>query len=204
MGIKLYEGYGMSEVGASMICMNTPLHNRYGSVGKPFPNKEVLVSNDGEILVKSHNTPKEYFYNKVFNNNVFSDDHIATGDIGYFDDDGFLYLKGRKDDVFILKNGLNINPLEFEKEINTLPYVSTCTVFSQNQINLSVVIVIEDNSVNKEISAQDIQSLKDKSKLNFNLITNIILTNEKFTRENGLLSSNFKLNRENITKKYNT
>lgn len=128
LGINLLQGYGLTET-SPVVAGENDKCKRCGSVGFPLPGINVKIANPdkdgiGEIAVQSPTVMLGYVDNPEATNEVLKDDWFYTGDLGYFDKDGFLFITGRKKDVIVLKNGKNIFPEEIEILINKLPYVS--------------------------------------------------------------------------------
>lgn len=124
LNLPVYEGYGLSEC-ASVVTLNRPGMQRPGSTGKPLPHTEVRLSADGEVLVRSEamlgylgdtSTPTLWW---------------PTGDIGHFDQDGYLYLKGRKKNQFITSFGRNVNPEWVEAELTQGPVIAQAFVHGE-------------------------------------------------------------------------
>lgn len=135
LGINLLQGYGLTET-SPVVAGENDKFKRCGSVGFPLPGIDVKISNPnsegiGEIAVKSPTVMLEYVDNPEATKEVLKDGWFYTGDLGYFDKDGFLFITGRKKDVIVLKNGKNIFPEELEILINKLPYVSESMVFGR-------------------------------------------------------------------------
>lgn len=135
LGINLLQGYGLTET-SPVVAGENDKCKRCGSVGFPLPGINVKIDNPnsegiGEIAVQSPTVMLEYVDNPEATKEVLKDDWFYTGDLGYFDKDGFLFITGRKKDVIVLKNGKNIFPEELEMLINKLPYVSESIVFGR-------------------------------------------------------------------------
>ena len=135
LGINLLQGYGLTET-SPVVAGENDKFKRCGSVGFPLPGIDVKISEPdkdgiGEIAVKSPTVMLEYVDNPEATKNVLKDGWFYTGDLGYFDKDGFLFITGRKKDVIVLKNGKNIFPEELEILINQLPYVSENMVYGK-------------------------------------------------------------------------
>jgi long-chain acyl-CoA synthetase len=133
MGIKVCQGYGLTET-SPVISAEPDQYVRYGSVGFPLRNLQVEIDNPnkegiGEIKVKGPSVMLGYYGMPEETANVLKEGWFYTGDLGYFDKDGYLYITGRKKDVIVLKNGKNIYPEEIESLINKLEYVSESLVF---------------------------------------------------------------------------
>ena len=135
LGINLLQGYGLTET-SPVVAGENDKFKRCGSVGFPLPGIDVKIDNPdkegiGEIIVKSPTVMLGYVDNKEATDEVIKDEWFYTGDLGYFDKDGFLFITGRKKDVIVLKNGKNIFPEELEILINALPYVSESMVYGK-------------------------------------------------------------------------
>ena len=135
LGINLLQGYGLTET-SPVVAGENDKCKRCGSVGFPLPGINVKIANPdkdgiGEVVVQAPTVMLGYVDNPEATNEVLKDDWFYTGDLGYFDKDGFLFITGRKKDVIVLKNGKNIFPEEIEILINKLPYVSESMVFGR-------------------------------------------------------------------------
>ena len=114
IGLPVYQGYGLAET-SPVIATNGPVANRPGSVGKPLPGIEVKSAAGGEILTRGPHVMRGYFRNDELTNSIIdSDGWLHTGDIGYQDKDGFLYISGREKNVIVLGNGKKVQPEELE------------------------------------------------------------------------------------------
>lgn len=114
-GVEVLEGYGMSEC-SPVISSNTPETHKTGSIGKPLPNAEIKFEN-GEILVKGSSVMKGYYQMPEETAETLKDGWLHTGDKGYMDEDGFLFINGRVKNLIILSNGENISPEEIENKL---------------------------------------------------------------------------------------
>lgn len=114
-GVEVLEGYGMSEC-SPVISSNTPEFHKAGSIGKPLPNAEITFDN-GEILVKGSSVMKGYYKMPEETAETLKDGWLHTGDKGYLDEDGFLFINGRVKNLIILSNGENISPEEIENKL---------------------------------------------------------------------------------------
>ena len=109
LGIKVVQGYGMTE--ASPVVSSGTLTDRdHSSVGRPLPGVEVKIADDEEILVRGPNVTTGYWQNDIATQNAFQDGWYMTRDLGYFDNQGRLHIRGRKDNMFVLPNGMNVYP----------------------------------------------------------------------------------------------
>jgi len=129
LGIYLLQGYGLTET-SPVVTSNTEKEHRFASVGKVAPGVQVRISDEGEIQVKGPNVFQGYFNDAEKTKAVFTPDgFFKTGDMGEFDEDGFLFLKGRKKYMIVGPGGQNVFPEDIEKELNLLPgVVDSCVV----------------------------------------------------------------------------
>lgn len=133
LGFRVLQGYGLTET-APVISVNTFDENRFGSVGKPLPGVEVriLKENDsdaeGEILTRGPHVMKGYFRSPEKTAEVIKNGWFHTGDLGYFDKDGFLYITGRKKNMIILGGGKKVFPEEIEETMSKSPYIKEICV----------------------------------------------------------------------------
>ena len=138
IGITILQGYGMTEC-APVISTNTIKFNKLGSVGRPLPCSVVKIKN-GEIFVRGDNVMLGYYNDTKSTNEVLKDGWLSTGDLGFLDKDGYLYITGRKKNIIILENGENVSAEEIEKRLK-----SAC-----EQI-IDVIVFAENNYINAEI-----------------------------------------------------
>lgn len=124
-GITIYEGYGITECAPLVACNPPDRKPRFGSVGLPVYGVSVKIDKaqeddeTGEILVKGDNVMMGYYKNEEATRAVFTDDGwFRTGDIGYIDKDGYIFITGRKKNVIILSNGKNVFPEELEEHLS--------------------------------------------------------------------------------------
>ena len=129
-GVKILEGYGMSECSPVISC-NRPEEYRIGSIGKPLENAEIRFE-DGEILVKGSSVMKGYYRMSAETEETLTDGWLHTGDKGYMDEDGFLFINGRVKNLIILSNGENISPEEIENKLGTHPLVAEVVITGEN------------------------------------------------------------------------
>ena len=136
-GINMYQGYGLTEC-APLISANYPKENKFGSVGKPVSYMDVKIEN-GEILVKGSGVMLGYYKNQQATDEAVIDGWLHTGDLGYFDSEGYLYITGRSKNLIILDNGKNIYPEELEAQFSTIEGVKDVMVY-ENGGKLCAVI----------------------------------------------------------------
>lgn len=193
-GIPVYEGYGLSEC-ASVVSLNSPLANKTGSVGKPLNHVAVKID-EGVIKVRG-NAFSGYLGQPMHETNVW----IDTGDLGHVDEDGFLFITGRKKNLLISSFGRNISPEWIESELGLSRHIAQSLVVGDSQAFCSAIIVPSS----KDVSAQDIAN--DIARINQSLpdyarIQKFVVAKEAFSPGNGLLTDNGRLRRESIISTY--
>lgn len=148
-GIKILQGYGLTETSPG-VSSNTFEYSRYGSVGKAFPSVEIVIADDREIRVKGPNVFSGYYRNETRTKEVFDEKgYFKTGDLGYFDKDGFLFVNGRKKYMILSSSGENIYPEDIETELKKNPQVNDAAVIgiprNGNEIVYAVLLGEIDN-----------------------------------------------------------
>lgn len=156
IGIKLVQGYGLTET-SPVIAAEYDNNISYGSVGKKMQSLNVDIINKdangiGEITVKGPSVMLGYYNNKDLTNEVLKNGWFHTGDLGYIDANGFLFITGRKKDMIVLKNGKKVFPEELEILVNSLEEVEESFVYGapsvedKNDVKISVKIVYNENA----------------------------------------------------------
>ncbi|MDO4482023.1 MAG: AMP-binding protein [Bacillota bacterium] len=135
IGIQVVQGFGMTE--CSPLVTGTPdtcdTYGKAGSVGMAIPETEVRIINQdengvGEIICRGPGVMLGYYENQELTDEIMKNGWLHTGDLGYFDEDGFMYISGRMKNVIITKNGKNVYPEELEFYLNSNPYIAECMV----------------------------------------------------------------------------
>lgn len=137
LGFNILEGYGLSET-SPVVTMTPPKRPKLGSVGKPIPNVRVKIlvpdsDGVGEVLIFAPNVMLGYFGMPDKTNEVFKDGWFCSGDLGYLDKDGYLFIVGRKNELIVLPNGKNINPEEVENHYAKNPFIKEICVLTAHQ-----------------------------------------------------------------------
>ena len=197
--ICIFEMYGMTET-CGVISINYPDNYKKYSVGKPFYG-EVKLEWDNEIIYKGTNTFSKYKSNYKETENTLKNGWLYTGDLGEFDNDGFLYITGRKKDLIKTSGGENVSPLKIESEIKEYaPNINHIIVIGEGKKFLSALI--STNYYNEEYIKQAINKYNQNAISRAQKIRKFKIINEDFTVNNGLLTQTMKLKRNIIEKKF--
>ncbi|OZG71027.1 hypothetical protein BTA51_23265 [Hahella sp. CCB-MM4] len=223
IGLPVFEGYGLSEC-ASVVAVNTSRHHRPGSVGKPLPHVSVTLADDGEILV-SGNAYSGYLNDTVLPHQAIKcstkeviecsakeviessssepntvTQIVHTGDFGRFDEDGYLYVLGRKKNLIINAYGRNINPEWIESELTGVPQILQAAVFGEGEPGLAALITPAP-----EVSFTQINELMERINQDLPDYARIVqwsINQIPFTPHNGQLTENGRLKRTVIANAY--
>lgn len=152
LGIRVIQGYGLTET-SPVIAAENDKYRKDGSVGFPMRNVEVkIVDKDekgvGEIIAKGPNVMLGYYENEEATRDVLKDGWFYTGDLGYIDQEGYLFVTGRKKNVIVLKNGKKVFPEELEELVNKIEVVKESMVFGlpkEDDVDVSVKIQYDEN-----------------------------------------------------------
>lgn len=126
IGIPIYQGYGLTET-SPILTVNTPSQNKIGSVGRTIPGVQIKIEK-GEIIARGPNVMKGYYQNLEATSEILKDGWFYTGDIGFFDKKGFLYISGRLKNVIVTRGGKNVYPEELEEELCHQPWIKEACV----------------------------------------------------------------------------
>ena len=195
LGLPVHEGYGLSEC-ASVVAVSRAGESRSGSVGKPLPHVRIDFADDGEILVRG--TPWHGYLGESASGKA--PDFIATGDLGYLDADGFLFLTGRKKNLFITSFGRNVAPEWVEGELASHPGIAQAAVFGEARPFNCAVIVAYPGTPDGVIEA----ALEEANRRlpDYAQVRAWIPATEPFTASNGLSTPNGRLRRPAILGQY--
>jgi long-chain acyl-CoA synthetase len=143
-GVPVMEGYGMTET-ATSATVNRPLAGefRFGSVGKPMHGVEVKIADDGEVLIKGPNIFQGYYKNDQATRDTLDAGWLHTGDLGRVDEDGFLYITGRKKDIIITAGGKNITPANLENGLKQSRWISQAIVVGDRRPYLIALLTLD-------------------------------------------------------------
>ena len=146
-GVTILEGYGLTETTAGAT-LNLFGAHRVGSVGKPVPGTSVKIAEDGEVLLRGPIVMDGYWQNDAANAEVFDGERwFMTGDLGKLDDEGFLYIVGRKKEIIVTAGGKNVAPAVLEDRLRSHPLVSQCMVVGDNQPFIAALVTIDPDAL---------------------------------------------------------
>jgi long-chain acyl-CoA synthetase len=152
-GITVLEGYGLTETTAGAT-LNLSSALRVGSVGKPIPGTSVKIAEDGEVLLRGPIVMRGYWQNDAANAEVFDADRwFKTGDLGKLDEDGFLFIVGRKKELIVTAGGKNVAPAVLEDRLRSHPLVSQCVVVGDARPFIGALITIDQDSLKLWVAA---------------------------------------------------
>jgi long-chain acyl-CoA synthetase len=152
-GVRVLEGYGLTETTAGATLNLTTAH-KVGSVGRPIPGTTIKIAEDGEVLIKGGIVMRGYWQNDEANREVFTEDgYFRSGDLGKLDEEGYLYIVGRKKELIVTSGGKNVAPAVLEDRLRAHPLVSQCMVVGDNQPYIAALVTIDQEALKIWISA---------------------------------------------------
>ncbi|MFF4251306.1 AMP-binding protein [Streptomyces sp. NPDC001663] len=201
-GLAIYEGYGLNET--CIATKNHPGAHREGSVGRALPGKEIVIDDEGVVCVRSDhpvNTAYTYAASGDSERMFRPGGIVRTGDLGRLDEDGFLYILGRADDVIVLDNAKKIIVRPVETRFRDTGAVAECVLYHPSPAGLVAVVSPHAGPVDTAAIAEALASVNTASERD-ERITRVIVADEPFTVDNGLLTSQFKPIRKRIADRY--
>jgi long-chain acyl-CoA synthetase len=146
-GVTVLEGYGLTETTAGAT-LNLVGAQRVGSVGRPIPGTSVKIAEDGEVLLRGPIVMDGYWQNQAANDEVFDSERwFKSGDLGKLDEDGFLYIVGRKKELIVTAGGKNVAPAVLEDRLRAHPLVSQCMVVGDNQPFIAALVTLDPDAL---------------------------------------------------------
>jgi long-chain acyl-CoA synthetase len=222
IGIPVHEGYGLTET-SPVIAVNTPSACKLGTVGKPLPNVEVKIADDGEVLARGPSVFKGYWKRPDETAAAFVDGWFKTGDIGQLDSDGYLSITDRKKDLIKTSGGKFIAPQPIENSLKLNPLIGTAVVIGDRRKFPAVLIVphfpvLEDWARANQVEFATREMLVANAKvqalyegivaeLNLNMarfekLKRVLIVSEEFSAADGTMTHTFKVRRRGIEERY--
>ncbi|MBA2506893.1 MAG: long-chain fatty acid--CoA ligase [Thermoleophilaceae bacterium] len=218
-GVPVLEGYGMTET-STVATVNELADFRFGSVGKPLPGVEAKIAEDGEVLLRGPNIFKGYYKNEDATGDTIIDGWLHTGDLGKLDEDGFLYITGRKKDIIITAGGKNITPANLENGLKQNRWISQAVVVGDRRPYLVALITIdpEEAPAFAEQNGLEVEALPDSAEMKAEVQKAVDIVNAKvgpveqikyfkilphdLSQETGELTPTLKVKRNVVTDKF--
>lgn len=220
LDIVIHEVYGQSE-DTGPTSFNRPGNTKFGSVGPAIPGMDVKIAEDGEILARGPNVFLGYYKNEKATESTLIDGWLYSGDLGRLDEDGHLYITGRKKDIIITSGGKNVAPKNLEAAMTSLELVSSAVCIGEQQRFLTGLITLEPEAAQRFADANglSVDELHDhpklrealteeiKTKVNTHFarveqIRNFTVLPKDFSVEGGELTPTFKIKRAIVNKMY--
>jgi len=221
--IHVFQGYGLTET-SPVIAVNNPRANKVGTVGRPIPNVEVRIAQDGEILTRGPHVMKGYYLRPDETAATISPDGwLATGDIGYLDEDGYLVITDRKKDLLKTAGGKFVAPQPIENALKMSPYIQNAAIVGDKRKFVAALIVPNFKRIMeaaaergapiassadlardpwvRELIHKEVEHINE-GKAQYETIKRFALLDEDFSFESGELTYTMKLKRRVIEQKY--
>jgi long-chain acyl-CoA synthetase len=228
IGITIHEGYGLTESSGSSTS-NPTGSVRIGSVGKPLLGTSIAIERrstggdprEGEVVIFGPGVMAGYQNQPGETDRVLgADGGLRTGDLGYLDTDGYLYITGRLKELYKLNNGRYVAPAPLEERLKLSPFIANCMVYGAGQ-PYNVALVVADVPALQSYFGGELRDPKSlltdrrirrlfedeilkysKEFRTYELVRSFWIETEPFTRENGMLTTSFKLRRDKVRARY--
>jgi len=148
LGIDMREAYGQTE-STGVVAGHYKGNIKFGTVGKPFPEVQIKIAEDGEILIKGPPVFMGYFKDSEKTRETIIDGWLYTGDVGRIDEDNHLIVSDRKKDIIVTSGGKNITPSEIENQLKFSPYINDAVIIGDKRKYLTALIMIDEENVMK-------------------------------------------------------
>jgi long-chain acyl-CoA synthetase len=204
LDLVIHEVYGQSE-DSGPTSFNRPGKTKFGSVGPAFPEVEIKLAEDEEILVRGKNVFLGYYKDKEATDKTLIDGWLHSGDLGKIDEEGYLYIIGRKKEIIITAGGKNISPKNIESDIKDIPIVSQAVVIGDRRKYLSAIITLDMEAIGNVKNAHEDTAIREKLQKGIDVVNSRLARVENvrkfkilprdFTIEDGELTPTLKIKR---------
>lgn len=227
LGIDVFEGYGLTET-SPVACTNYPGHRKIGSVGQALPGVELRIDTavtgeekNGEILIRGPNVMRGYYNQPEASAQVLTEDGwFRSGDLGYLDDEGYLFITGRIKEQYKLENGKYVDPAPLEEQLKLSRYIANVMLYGANKHHNVALVVLDMDNVREYVAERSLEahapeSLPEVKQLirdelakhgeqfkRYEQPQDCLLISEDFTHENDMLTQSMKVKRRNVLKRY--
>jgi long-chain acyl-CoA synthetase len=222
VGMPVIQAYGLTETCAPSVIV--PLGAvRIGRVGKKLKNVDVKIADDGEILIRGPNVFKGYFKNEQATRDAFEDGWFKSGDLGRFDEEGYLEITGRKKDLLITAGGKNISPSNLEHHFSSIPLVGQIIVCGDSRPYLTALLTLNEEELKNFAKERGLSREKDvplqhhpeaikyiearieeknKELPKYETIKKFRVIAHEFTEDSGEMTPTMKIKRNVVFKRY--
>lgn len=202
MDIPIFQGYGMNEV--CIVSKNYFGNNKTGSVGKLLPGKQVKFDENNQLLIKSDYPVNTAYYKAREEDNqatFLEDGYVATGDLGYIDEEGYLFITGRIKELIVLANAIKIHPAPVEKKIETSKLVKHCVVYGDEHPYLVALIVPATTNATHTTIKEEVSRINELLQPH-ERVYNFMIAGVEFSEEKKRFSAQKKILRNNVINDY--
>jgi len=163
-GVPVYSGYGLTEA-SPVVTASSAQHHRLGAVGKPIAGVELHIADDGEILTRGPHVMQGYWHDQRATHSAIRDRWLHTGDVGRLDEDGFLFVTGRKKETLITATGHNVAPAPIEAALSASPLVAQVMVVGDRRPCLAALIVPDPDALRAEMRRRRVRVFSRRAAL---------------------------------------
>ncbi|MGB1963742.1 MAG: AMP-dependent synthetase/ligase [Candidatus Puniceispirillales bacterium] len=206
IGVGILQGYGQTEA-SPVISLNPPEDIRISTVGVPVPGVELILDDDGQILVRGDMVMQGYWNKQEETRETIQDGWLHTGDIGQIDDDGYLMITGRKKEIIVNSGGDNIAPARVEALLCMHPDIEQSMITGDKRPWLAAVIVpsADISALPKADQQKRLKAACDGINANLSQLEKVrrfVIADDAFTIENGEMTPTLKVRRHMVMKRY--